>query len=227
MPVLLLAVAIAPGLFWLWYFLKRDHLRPEPRFLIRRIFFLGMGAGLTAAIIEWIILGHPALALDGGSTGSIITAASLIGLIEEGMKFLAVYLGVYRRTEFNEVLDGIVYAVAASMGFATLENVAYVLQGGIGVGLLRAVLSVPGHAFFAALMGFNMGMAKFAREAEWAWLISGWLLASLAHALYDAMIFTRTDLAFLVFPLVLVLWRVTVVQSRHARGLDDRRIGRG
>jgi RsiW-degrading membrane proteinase PrsW (M82 family) len=224
--MLLLAVAVAPGVFWLWYFLKRDHLRPEPRYLIRRVFFMGMGLGLAAAIIEWIIFSRPVLALSGGGAGDLMMAASVIGLVEEGMKFLAVYLSVYRHVEFNEVLDGIVYAVAASMGFATLENIAYVWEGGIGVGLLRAVLSVPGHAFFAALMGFNMGMAKLARTAEWGWLISGWLLASLAHALYDAVVLTRTSLALVVIPLILVLWWVAVAQARRASVLDDERVGR-
>lgn len=224
--MLLLALAIAPGLFWLWYFLKRDHLRPEPRYLIRRAFFLGAASGLGAAALEWMVFARPVLDISAEGHGNLLLVASVIGLVEEGMKFLAVYLGVYRTAEFNEVLDGIIYAVTASMGFATLENVAYVLEGGVGVGLLRAVLSVPGHAFFASLMGFHMGKAKVAGGAEWNWLISGWLLASLTHALYDAVIFTRTALALAVVPLVVVLWRVAVVQARHARALDDQRLGR-
>lgn len=185
--MLLLAVAIAPGLFWLWYFLKRDRLRPEPQHLVRRVFFMGMGSGLAAAIIERMIFSRPLVVITAQGTASLLMIAAVVGLVEEGMKFLAVYLGVYRHAEFNEVLDGIIYAVAAAMGFATLENIAYVYEGGVGVGVLRAVLSVPGHAFFASLMGFYMGKAKFAGVGEWSWLVTGLLLASLAHAFYAGL----------------------------------------
>lgn len=71
------------------------------------------------------------------------------------------------------MVDGIIYAVAASLGFATVENIAYVLEGGFAVGVLRAVLSVPGHAFFGALMGFYMGVAKHASTGQARWLAYG------------------------------------------------------
>jgi RsiW-degrading membrane proteinase PrsW (M82 family) len=223
----LLAVAIAPGIFWLWYFLRRDVLRPEPRHLVVRMFFLGGVAGLAAAILERLAFGAVVLDLDGGRSRDILVGAALIGLIEEGMKFAAVYAGVYRHVEFNEVVDGIIYAVAASMGFATLENIAYVLEGGLGVGVMRAVLSVPGHAFFAAVMGYNIGRAKFAGRREWEWLVGGVLLAALAHALYDAVILTRTALALAVVPIVGILWRRSLAQIRHALFLDENPSRRG
>lgn len=217
----LVAVAIAPGLFWLWYFLRRDVLRPEPRHLIVRMFFLGGGAGIVAAILEHLTFGALVLELDGGRSRDILVGAALIGLIEEGMKFAAVYAGVYRHVVFDEVIDGIIYTVAASMGFATLENIAYVLEGGLGVGAMRAVLSVPGHAFFAAVMGYNIGRAKFAGGRQWGWLASGVLLAALAHALYDAVILTQTALALAVVPIVGTLWRRSLAQIRHALFLDE------
>jgi len=96
-----------------------------------------------------------------GTLPSGVAAAGLIGLIEESAKFAALYVGIYRHAQFDEIIDGILYAVAASLGFATLENIAYVLEGGTVVGVLRAALSVPGHAFFGAVMGFYVGLAKF------------------------------------------------------------------
>jgi RsiW-degrading membrane proteinase PrsW (M82 family) len=217
----LLAVAVAPGIFWLWYFLRRDALRPEPRHLIIRMFFLGALAGMAAAVLEHLVFGTLVLEFEGGRYRSILLAAALIGLIEEGMKFAAVYFGVYRHAEFNEVIDGIIYAVAASMGFATLENIAYVLQGGLGVGVLRAVLSVPGHAFFAAVMGYNIGRAKFAGPREWEWLAGGVVLAAAAHAAYDAVVLTQTALALAVVPILGFLWRRSLGQIHHALFLDE------
>ncbi|MBI3998434.1 MAG: PrsW family intramembrane metalloprotease [Armatimonadetes bacterium] len=225
--MVLITLAIAPGLFWLWYFLQRDRLRPEPRHLIQRVFALGAVAGIAAALLEYAILSGPVLALEDGRHRSIVTTAALIGVIEEGMKFAAVFFGVYRHAEFDEVVDGIIYAVAAAMGFATLENIAYVLSGGVTVAVLRAGLSVPGHAFFGALMGFNMGMARFAGAAETRWLVSGVALAAVAHAAFDAVLLTQTWIALAVFPLVVYLWRRAVYQVGVALSHDDRRMRRG
>ena len=58
-------------------------------------------------------------------------------------------------------MDGIVYATAASLGFATIENILYVLDGGLAVGIVRAIASVPGHVVFACIWGFALGTAKF------------------------------------------------------------------
>lgn len=223
----LLAVAVVPGIFWLWYFLRRDVLRPEPRHLIVRMFFLGVLAGVGAAVLEHLTLGTLVLQFEQWHYRRILVTAGLIGLIEEGMKFAAVYFGIYRHAAFDEVIDGIIYAVAASMGFATLENIAYVLEGGLGVGALRAVLSVPGHAFFAAVMGYNMGRAKFAGPREWEWLATGVLLAALAHAAYDAVILTQTALALAVVPIVAVLWRRSLGRIHHALFLDEELSRRG
>ena len=63
-------------------------------------------------------------------------------------------------------MDGIVYATAAGLGFATIENILYVLDGGIAVGIIRAIASVPGHVVFACIWGFALGTAKFRPENE-------------------------------------------------------------
>jgi RsiW-degrading membrane proteinase PrsW (M82 family) len=225
--MLLLAVAVAPGIFWLWYFVRRDRIKPEPQHLIRRVFFAGAASAVVAALLEQMIFSQPVLSLEAGGHRNILAAAAVIGLVEECAKFLAVYYAVYRHAEFNEAFDGIIYAVSASMGFATLENIGYVLGGGYGVGAIRALLSVPGHAFFATLMGYNIGIAKFSGTAETRWIASGILLASLAHAIFDAVLFTRTVLALLVVPLVIVLWRWSLGRSQRAQLLDDRRWGTG
>ena len=53
---------------------------------------------------------------------SFLTAA----WVEELLKFLVLYFIVLRRSEFNEPMDGIVYGVTVSLGFATYENYSYV-----------------------------------------------------------------------------------------------------
>lgn len=161
--MLLVALAVAPGIFWLWYFLQRDRLRPEPRYLVRLVFFVGGGSAFIAGLLEVGMSAATGLSLEA-RTAPPLAAAAAIGLIEEGVKFLVILTIVYRHREFNEVLDGIIYAVAASLGFATVENLFYVLSGGVGVGVARALLSVPGHAFFGAVMGYYLGIAPRSRR---------------------------------------------------------------
>lgn len=223
--MLLVALAVAPGAFWLWYFLQRDRLRPEPRSLIRRVFLLGGAAAVVAGLLELTVFAASGIQIGQGGLSGAILAATIVAVIEEGLKFAAVYYGVYRNPECNEVLDGIVYAVAASLGFATLENIGYVLGGGVGVGVMRAILSVPGHAFFGAVMGFYIGVAKCAPTGATQWLVRGLVLAIIAHAAYDAFLFSQTFLALAVLPLVVFLWWRAIQHTRRALAMDNERFG--
>lgn len=217
----LVVLAIAPVAFWLWYFQMRDRLRPEPGGLIVRVFVLGGIAAIPAAFVEFATVAAAGLTFGRQSAADAFATAFIVGVIEESLKFIVVLVGVYRHREFNEVMDGIVYAVAASLGFAAVENLFYVLQGGVSVGLLRAFLSIPGHAFFGAIMGYYIGLAKFAGSRERLLLTAALVLATLAHTAYDAVLFLGDWIGFLVVPVVLVLWRRAVVNARHAHALDS------
>jgi RsiW-degrading membrane proteinase PrsW (M82 family) len=154
-----------------------------------------------------------------------VAGAAAVGLIEEGAKFLSVYAGIYRNSEFDEAIDGIVYTVAAGMGFATLENLQYVLAGGAAVGVARMLTAMPGHAFFGALMGYNLGMAKFAGRKETAYLLTGLGAAVVAHAAWDALAFSRSIYALALIPGVVLLWRRAVALSLRAQK-EGGRLGR-
>lgn len=204
MVIILLLLALAPCLFLLWYFYHRDKYEPEPKKKIIKIFLLGALMVIPAGIIETILCG----ALNYITSGFInifIMSFIIIAPTEEFVKFLAVKIWVYRSTEFDEVMDGIVYTVSASLGFATIENIFYVLSHGIGIGIARAFLAVPGHAFFGALMGYYIGRAKFNKEKENSLIIKGLLFAILLHGLYDFLILTKTALALLVIVLIITL----------------------
>lgn len=220
----LLALAIAPGVFWLWYFRRRDRLRPEPRHLVGRVFAYGAVAALGAGAIEAGIFAAANLEVSEPFVPAGLLAASIVGFVEEAVKFAALYLAIYRHVQFDEVIDGILYGVAASLGFATIENIAYVLQGGTQVGVLRASLSVPGHAFFGAVMGFYVGVAKFSSRPL-GWLAVAVLLAGASHAAYDAAIFTGTWVALTVIPFIFLLWRASLHYVRRAQALDAARQG--
>ncbi len=204
MFLLLLLLALAPCLFLLWYFIHRDRYEPEPKKYIIRIYLLGALMVIPAALIEYIL--HPLF----NPTPSIIINAFimsffLIAPTEELLKFFVVKNWIYKQIEFDEIMDGIVYCVASSLGFATVENIIYVLDKGVGTGILRAFLSVPGHAFFGALMGYYVGQAKFNKPAERKLIFLGLFWAIFVHGLYDFLLLTETALAVLVIVLILTL----------------------
>lgn len=205
MVIVLVLLALAPCLFLLWYFHHRDKHEPEPKKNIIKIFLLGALMVIPAGLLEMGI-GAGVDAIAGGIIAhAFIMSFFVIAPIEELLKFFAVKQWIYRSLEFDEVMDGIVYTVAASLGFATVENLLYVFQHGVQVGIARAFLAVPGHAFFGALMGYYIGRAKFSKEKEGSLLFKGIFLAVFFHGLYDFLLLTQTVLALLVIVLIFTL----------------------
>jgi RsiW-degrading membrane proteinase PrsW (M82 family) len=204
MIFVLLIIALSPCIFLLWYFFHRDKYEPEPKRKILKIFLLGALMLIPAAIIESIFIAIFDKIVSG-IVYTFIISFIIIAPTEELLKFFAVKRWIYRSMEFDEVMDGIVYTVSASLGFATVENIFYVFTHGIGTGIARAFLAVPGHAFFGAVMGYYIGLAKFSKGREKTFLIKGVVFAILLHGLYDFLILTNTALATLVIILIIVL----------------------
>lgn len=157
---LLIALSFAPGGFWLWFFLRLDIVRPSPRKLVALSFFLGMIATIPAGSINALAL--PDDLLSGGATITALAAGMLlvVGPVEETSKYLAVRLGALRSAYFQEPVDGLVYSTAAALGFASLENLLYVMQFGPAVMVGRALLSTVAHLVFAALWGYGSASAR-------------------------------------------------------------------
>jgi len=223
MAIVLLILALAPCLFLLWYFYHRDKYEPEPKKKIIKIFLLGAVMVIPAGLLE-IGIGSGIDALIGGIPHAFIMSFFVIAPIEELLKFFTVKKWIYRSLEFDEVMDGIVYTVAASLGFATVENILYVFQHGVQVAIARAFLAVPGHAFFGALMGYYIGRAKFNKEKESSLLLKGIFLAVFFHGLYDFLLLTQTVLALLVIILIIVLGFFVRKELRKAEQLSKERL---
>lgn len=207
MFLLLLLIALAPGLFLLWYFSHRDKYEPEPRRYLIKIYLLGAVMVVPALIIE--VLLDPIFTTHNVILSALLVSFLLVAPVEEILKFFVVKMWIYNDIEFDEVMDGIVYGVSASLGFATVENIGYVFKYGIGSGIFRAFLAVPGHAFFGALMGYYLGRAKFEKKSEIRLISTGILLAILAHGFYDFFLLTKTVLAFLVIVIIITLGFIT------------------
>ncbi|HWJ24901.1 MAG TPA: GNAT family N-acetyltransferase [Flavisolibacter sp.] len=185
----LLALAIAPGLAICLYIFSRDRHDPEPPAILVMSFILGMLATVPAVFLEFMTQ-----SIDNRSVpGILLTSFLFVAFAEELCKFLALRFYAFNRRSFDEPLDGIVYSVMISMGFATLENIAYVLLDktgeGLHIALTRMVTSVPAHATFGVIMGYYTGKAKFDFLKRRSLLAKGLAGATVAHGLYDSFLF--------------------------------------
>ncbi len=197
----LLVLAVTPGLYLLWYFYKKDEYEPEPMDLVMKTFVAGAVMVFPAAMLEsWLMVG-PFLVTEGASWVFVFIASFfIIGPVEEYFKLRAVMRTAFDSPEFNEPMDGVVYCSAASLGFASLENIFYVVgTGSVWVGLARAVLSVPGHAFMGVLMGYWVGKAKMEPENKDKYITIGFVLATVLHGIYDFFILAEPNPVFLLF----------------------------
>lgn len=219
MSLLLLALSIAPVIFLLVFIYRQDKYEKEPLGLLLLAFLGGMVAipvDLTlVTIIDTVFY----------SETVFYSAFIEAGLCEEFSKFIILFLLIWWNKNFNEHMDGIVYAAFVGLGFACIENVMYVMQAadtdfsaGISTGIVRALLSVPGHFLFAVVMGYFFSMAKFSEHGRFGFLLSSLLVAATVHGLFDWLLmisdFIGPILGLIIFALFIWgdirLWKLAV-----------------
>jgi len=148
----------------------------------------------------------------GGILGAGYTAFIVAGLVEEYMKRQVVIKQVYYNPVFNEKLDGIVYCVMSALGFATIENIMYVVfrfPDVESIGLYRALLSVPAHMLFAITMGYYLSLSKFASTPEESnyFYKKSLTVPVILHGIFDFILMSGIELLMLLFiPFVIYLW---------------------
>ena len=190
--VAIFLLAFTPGVFWLWFFIRKDIYRPEPKRLMALTFVLGMMATLPAAIIEFFFLPDSINGQDG--IADLATMASgmlfIVGPVEETCKFLTVRMLAYRSLHFDEPGDGLVYSAAASLGFASLENLFYVLTFGPAVMIVRAPLSTLAHVVFGSFWGYALGSQVRERKAG-SWMVPTSVgIGAVVHGMFNIAVFT-------------------------------------
>jgi RsiW-degrading membrane proteinase PrsW (M82 family) len=185
----LLALAIAPGLAICIYIFLKDIYNKEPKRLLIASFVLGIISIIPPYFIESGAIGF----FDASISSIAIFAYVIVALSEELSKFVILRSFCYTRKTFDEPLDGIVYSVMVSMGFATIENINYVLTHGYGTAFTRMFLSVPAHATFAVVMGYFVGKAKFDPANSFRHMLTGIFWAVFFHGTFDFLIFLQAN----------------------------------
>lgn len=159
----LLLAALLPSFVLLVYIYKKDKADKEPFGLLALLFILGCVSCLPALIME-IVLGKFVPFSEYSVAHIFIDNYFVVALSEELCKFLMLFLVTRKNKNFNCLFDGVIYAVVVSLGFATLENVLYVVSpaltqnqpaiDGFQTAIGRAIISIPGHTFFGIMMGY-------------------------------------------------------------------------
>ncbi len=199
--IILLTVAIAPGLALFSYFYLRDQFAGEPSKLLFQSFVYGAVLTFPILFVQYVF------DAEGVFVNPFIQNIVFSSVIEEFFKWLVLLIAVYRHVDFEDPYDGILYGASISLGFATVENILYIFEFGLQTAFIRAFLPVSSHALFGVVMGYYFGKAKFSKNKKRRrWI--GWALASsiILHMAYNASLYIYDNIMYGAIPFMLFLW---------------------
>jgi RsiW-degrading membrane proteinase PrsW (M82 family) len=226
-PIRLLFMAVLPGVILIFIMLYLDRYDREPMRFVVRFFLLGAFSVLPVLGLETILawLNPFGASLLGIGYFAFVVA----GFTEEWMKRRFLLRSLWRADFFDQRMDGIVFSVLLALGFATVENISYVLfqySNEPLVALYRGILSVPAHMLFAIAMGYELSLAKFSpteRDQKRHLRKSLWLPVFL-HGVFDFILMAEQwGWMIFFFPFLLYLW-VSNVRKLKRFYTDAKRI---
>jgi RsiW-degrading membrane proteinase PrsW (M82 family) len=210
--------AIPPLAIYLWIPRLIDRFDPEPWWALALV--LGWGAIAACGVAATVNTGVELVAteLGGKEFGEVAGACISAPFIEEGMKGLAVF-GVFYflRREFDGVVDGVIYATFAALGFAATENIIYYGKAAMhdtqGTALaatfvLRGVLAPWGHPLYTSMIGIGFGVSRETNKTWLKWMapLFGYCGAMFLHCLWN----TASTISGFLFLVMLPLWLIFV-----------------
>ena len=204
----LLLITILPSILIVLFFVKSDRFK-EPTKEIVKVFFLGIFITIPAYFLNTYLseIWYSTNASEG-LISSFLTAAP----VEEGLKLSVLYFFVYKMKDFNEPIDGIVYGVTASLGFATLENIYYVYiladyfeTTSMTLAILRSFSAIPAHAIFGVFMGYFFMKYAFIKKGDN--LIFAFVIPFVLHGCYNLFASSNFIISLI---LILIAWIVAL-----------------
>lgn len=251
--------ALIPVLLLCWYIYEKDRMEKEPIGLLAILFAAGAVLFIPTIYVENALIGVVDKMMESqmefsltGVSGFVTEVAHIqhsllcgflaIALVEEGLKWLLLFLLTSKNKNFDHLFDGVVYAVFLSLGFAAMENVFYAVRDGWSVFILRSLTSVPGHMTFGVLMGFGYTMWHtylIAKDMEKRYAAEGtikvekpfhsaiWLIASVAlplilHGFYSFMkLYTSDIMVILFYAFIVILYILCFIAVRRLSASDN------
>lgn len=200
---------VVPALFWLWFWLKEDNQKPEPKGLLAIIFLIGMASVVFVIPAQKFIQSNVT-----SHEWQIISWAS----IEELIKYLGVIILLYKTNHIDEPLDWPIYLITVALGFAALENTLFLIKPlsldqttvGLLTGQLRFLGSTLLHAVSSGIIGVALGLSFFmGKFIKKIYLLSGLILAIALHSTFNFFIIEDSGNNFL--RVLGFLWVVTII----------------
>ena len=204
---------IIPALVWLYFWLKEEEKKPEPKGILTIVFIMGMLAVVCVLPIQKFIQGQ----VSSNNLQLILWASA-----EEIIKYIAVLVIVYRAGYINEPIDWPIYMITAALGFAALENTLFLIKplstGATVVSLLTGQFRFLGstllHTVSSGIVGIGLGISLYMKGFKKLWhVIIGIILAITLHSVFNFFIIkVKVDNGFLEILKVLgFLWVVTII----------------
>ncbi|MBZ0166185.1 MAG: PrsW family intramembrane metalloprotease, partial [Candidatus Omnitrophica bacterium] len=204
-------LAVVPAVFLLWYFCRLAYTWNGSRAVMLKIFMVGILSIFPVVAMEIMISKINVYYKWSRFIYYFFEAFIVAGLVEEYIKMQIVKFFAYYNNRIHKIIDGIVYTVAASLGFACIENILYVFGNNWETAIARGVTSVPLHAVASGMMGYYIGLARFARtkSQEKLLLNVGLWQAIMIHGLYNFLILISPlfGAMFAAFVIPLVIYR--------------------
>lgn len=200
MIFIVLSAAIAPGLALLSYFYLRNQMSTEPRKTLIQSFIYGAIITFPIMFIQYV------MNEEGIYSNVYISKVLFSSTIEEFFKWIVILALIYKHVEFDDPYDGLLYGTSTSLGFATVENVLYLLTFGIDTAFIRAILPVSSHALFGVVMGYYFGKSKFAYEKKQQYLLLALVAPIILHITYNSILTIQGYWIYFMVPFILYLW---------------------
>ncbi|MCR5302130.1 MAG: PrsW family intramembrane metalloprotease [Lachnospiraceae bacterium] len=215
----MLLLSVLPSIVLFIVIWKCDRYEKEPPRLLLRLFLFGALTTVSASIIESlfedVILGFMN---QQGILFLLIDNFLIVALSEEAGKYFVLKKVTWKHPAFNYTFDAVVYAVSVSLGFATIENILYLIESDLGTAVIRAIFSVPGHAIDALYMGYFYGLARYAdayndERLKKKHLKQAFFIPVLIHGFYDFCLSTEYWIFILIFLVFEVIITVLAIKK--------------
>ena len=214
MKIYILILAVLPVIIFSGWIYFEDRYEKEPIFKLIEYFLLGILVSILAIVLE---LYFCKLNIFSGIGEIIYISFFVASFTEEGLKCVILIPILLKDKCFDEKLDGIIYSVFLSLGFATIENIIYLMRERLdlsfGLGIARGLISIPSHIMFAITMGYYISKYKFCNKDDKKnkYLIYAIVIPILFHGVFDFILMIGYRWAIIVFIVyIILLWKMNL-----------------
>lgn len=214
MKIYLLILTLVPVSIFIYWIRLRDKYEKEPIIKLITYFMLGIVVSILAIVFELYL---NRLDIFTGIAKDLYIAFFITAFTEEGLKAIILIPILLKDKDFNEKIDGIVYSVFLSLGFATIENIIYLMRESsdlyLQLGITRGLISIPSHIMFAITMGYYISKYKFEKEKKRKnkYLAHAIVIPILLHGVFDFILMIGYRWAIIVFVVYIIfLWKINL-----------------